>query len=110
MTKYMMVKKLAKETGLTQKDARKYLRNVDWDYGKAYEMWSAIHAIESINWDDICKVIADGIKRIAECMQKFIDEGLPKLAENIKMMDLGLDGGDENGAAGCAGDCPESED
>ena len=93
MTKRVMTKKFMKETGADKKTAMEYLRQYQWNYGRAMAMYELperlnrfTKSIQEIDWTSIfasvAKTVEECAKSLSEAMQS-IDwkEAIKKIQE-----------------------------
>ena len=93
MTKRVMTKKFMKETGADKKTAMEYLRQYQWNYGRAMAMYELperlnrfTKSIKEIDWTEIfaslAKAVEDTFKIVTEAMQKVDwNEAIKKIQE-----------------------------
>ena len=93
MTKRVMTKKFMKETGADKKTAMEYLRQYQWNYGRAKAMYELperlnrfTERIKEIDWTEIfaslAKAVEDTFKIVTEAMQKVDwNEAIKKIQE-----------------------------
>lgn len=81
MTKYAMVKKFRRETGCDKKTATEYLRNANWNYGKAIalyklpeEMQKISDIVQNIDFGAIMQMVANAVQTICENMTEMLNK------------------------------------
>jgi hypothetical protein len=72
-----MIKKFMRETGTDKKTAMDYLRQNNWNYGKAigmYRLPQALASICEVDWrsiiEETAKALSEGLKNFAESLKK----------------------------------------
>jgi len=72
MTKRSMTKKFMRETGADKKTATDYLRQSQWNYGKAKAIYLAPEALKNVtevivsaNWSEILESVGNALIKIA---------------------------------------------
>ena len=96
MTKYGKTKKLMKETGISKKEAKDYLRRTGWDYEKAKQLW-AISKLQEFDFEKIFDGLAQAVQKLIEELPDIIQEMVENLAPTIRKIS-------EAAAAGCSKD------
>ena len=81
MTKYAMVKKFRRETGCDKKTATEYLRNANWNYGKAIALYKLPETmqkisdiVQNIDFGAIMQKVADAVHTICENMTELLNK------------------------------------
>jgi HEPN domain-containing protein len=72
-----------KETGISKKEAKDYLRRAGWDYEKAKQLW-AISKFQEINFEKIFDELAQAVQKLIAELPGIIQEMTESLAENIR--------------------------
>ena len=77
MTKRVMAKKFMRETGADKKTAMEYLRQSQWNYGRAKLLWYAPDAlsefaekIKEIDWTSIFASLAKAVEECAKTLSE----------------------------------------
>lgn len=83
MTKYGKTKKLMKETGISKKEAKDYLRRAGWDYKTAKQLW-AISKFQEIDFEKIFDELAQAVQKLIEKLPDIIHEMVENLAPTIR--------------------------
>lgn len=79
MTKRSMTKKFMRETGADKKTATDYLRQSQWNYGKAKSIYLAPDALKNFtealvntNWSEILESVAKAVEKVTESVVEIL--------------------------------------